>query len=363
MVEVGAVRRLLAHAMLDSKNAHFVLLSESSIPVFGFEQTYKYIMESQMSFLEVNGKVSWWSSTLLPRIPKDHMRRGATWFVMWRKHAALLLKDVQYCKSFLYGWGIPNGASEHYYQTFLSRLVAQELANRTLEYHEPKEGAAEGATGALRSFGASDVTEGLLKRIKGRACTLAGAASPCFLFARQFTPDALEPLVRLLPVLGYGDTTQQGVVAPNKALIKEVGGVQQPDPGPRRDLCTREQSLMRVVHRSPKGSPAKVAFLFLTRGGLPLAPLWAEFFAGHDGKYSISVITQDPSLFNEQDLPPAFQGRQVPSLVRHSHSHLFLVSGHAGAILCCCRFSGRLPWCFTMKHCWAAHPSCKGEGP
>ena len=33
----------------------------------------------------------------------------------------------------------------------------------------------------------------------------------------------------------------------------------------------------------------KVAFLFLTKGPLPLAPLWDLFFKGHQGLYSIFV--------------------------------------------------------------------------
>jgi hypothetical protein len=36
----------------------------------------------------------------------------------------------------------------------------------------------------------------------------------------------------------------------------------------------------------------KVAFMFLTRGDLPLAPLWERFFAGADGEhYSVYVHT------------------------------------------------------------------------
>ncbi|CAA6671326.1 unnamed protein product [Spirodela intermedia] len=58
----------------------------------------------------------------------------------------------------------------------------------------------------------------------------------------------------------------------------------------------------------------KVAFLFLTRGPLPFAPLWEKFFAGHDGLYSIYVHA-DPS--SNQSAPPGsvFSGRRVPSKV------------------------------------------------
>jgi hypothetical protein len=37
------------------------------------------------------------------------------------------------------------------------------------------------------------------------------------------------------------------------------------------------------------GGPPRIAFLFLTRGPLPHAPLWARFFDGHEGEFVIHV--------------------------------------------------------------------------
>ncbi|XP_078446041.1 glycosyltransferase BC10-like [Wolffia australiana] len=58
----------------------------------------------------------------------------------------------------------------------------------------------------------------------------------------------------------------------------------------------------------------KVAFLFLVRGAVPLAPLWDKFFAGHEGFFSI-YVHGDP--FYNDTTPPssAFFGRRVPSKV------------------------------------------------
>ncbi|KAM7493391.1 hypothetical protein LguiB_028000 [Lonicera macranthoides] len=58
----------------------------------------------------------------------------------------------------------------------------------------------------------------------------------------------------------------------------------------------------------------KVAFMFLTKGPLPLAPLWERYFKGHEGLYSIYVH----SLPNYNDNFPAssvFYKRQIPSQV------------------------------------------------
>lgn len=58
-------------------------------------------------------------------------------------------------------------------------------------------------------------------------------------------------------------------------------------------------------HRVPK-----VAFMFMTRGPVVLAPLWEKFFKGHRGLYS------KPS-YNVSSHPesPVFHGRRIPSQV------------------------------------------------
>jgi hypothetical protein len=69
------------------------------------------------------------------------------------------------------------------------------------------------------------------------------------------------------------------------------------------------------VRRYPYRRTPKVAFMFLTRGPLPLAPLWERFFAGGDrGHYSVYVHTT-PGY--QPDFRPAsvFYRRQVPSQV------------------------------------------------
>lgn len=62
-------------------------------------------------------------------------------------------------------------------------------------------------------------------------------------------------------------------------------------------------------HRVPK-----VAFLFLTKGPVHLAPLWEKFFKGHQGLYSIYVHS-NPSYNGSYPETPVFQGRRIPSKV------------------------------------------------
>lgn len=58
----------------------------------------------------------------------------------------------------------------------------------------------------------------------------------------------------------------------------------------------------------------KLAFMFLTRGPLPMAPLWERFFKGHEEHYSIYIHALP--AYNESYPPSStFYRRQVPSQV------------------------------------------------
>ncbi|KAH0994278.1 hypothetical protein GBA52_018142 [Prunus armeniaca] len=54
--------------------------------------------------------------------------------------------------------------------------------------------------------------------------------------------------------------------------------------------------------------------MFLTRGPLPLAPLWERFLKGHEGRYSIYVHSL-PSFQPHFHTSSVFYGRHIPSQV------------------------------------------------
>lgn len=58
----------------------------------------------------------------------------------------------------------------------------------------------------------------------------------------------------------------------------------------------------------------KMAFMFLTKGPLPFAPLWERFFKGHEGFYSIYVHAS-PSYRSNFPSSSVFYRRQIPSQV------------------------------------------------
>jgi hypothetical protein len=74
-------------------------------------------------------------------------------------------------------------------------------------------------------------------------------------------------------------------------------------------------SMIPMIHKLPFKQTPKVAFMFLTKGPVLLAPLWEKFFKGNEGLYSI-YIHPNPS-FNETvyDQSSTFHGRRIPSKV------------------------------------------------
>ena len=80
-----------------------------------------------------------------------------------------------------------------------------------------------------------------------------------------------------------------------------------------QELLWRASLVPRIktypFHRVPK-----IAFMFLTKGPLPLAPLWERFLKGHEGLYSIYVHSL-PSFEPKFLTSSVFFGRHIPSQV------------------------------------------------
>ncbi|KAK7306911.1 hypothetical protein VNO77_39537 [Canavalia gladiata] len=71
-------------------------------------------------------------------------------------------------------------------------------------------------------------------------------------------------------------------------------------------------SMTPKIHEYPFDRVPKVAFMFLVRGPVPLAPFWEKFFEGHKGYYSIYVHS-NPSYNGTDPESPVFLGRRIPS--------------------------------------------------
>ncbi|XP_042991881.1 glycosyltransferase BC10 isoform X1 [Carya illinoinensis] len=216
---VDAERRLLAYALQDPANQHFVLLSDSCVPLHNFDYIYNYLMHTNISFVDCfqdpgphgNGR---YSEHMLPEIEKKDFRKGAQWFSMKRQHAVIVLADYlyyskfrDYCKPGLEGRNCI--ADEHYLPTFFHIVDPGGIANWSITHVDWSERKWH-----PKSYKARDITEELLKNITSIdesvhvtsdekkevqrwPCLWNGEQRPCYLFARKFYPEALDNLLHL----------------------------------------------------------------------------------------------------------------------------------------------------------------------
>lgn len=203
---VDAERRLLANALLDFSNQRFVLLSESCIPLFNFTTIYNYLMSSNLSFVgsfddprkpgrgRYNPKMS-------PQINITNWRKGSQWFQVKRELALEIVSDTKFYSIFSEHCQPPCYIDEHYIPTMVSMKWPEMNSNRSLAWVDWSRGGSH-----PRTFGWGDITDEFLNQIRhGSTCDYNGVSSSiCFLFARKFLPNSLEPLLRVAPlVIGF----------------------------------------------------------------------------------------------------------------------------------------------------------------
>jgi len=182
---IEAERRLLANALLDFSNQRFVLLSESCIPLFNFSTIYTYLMNSNETFVEAN------------EIKNSQWKKGSQWFQIDRYLALQIVSDKTYFSMFKKNCNTPCYSDEHYLPTFISNEFGKRNSNRTLTWVDWSKGGPHPS-----SFTGEDVTTEFLERLRfGSTCEHNGRTSICHLFARKFTPHALDRLVRYAPKL------------------------------------------------------------------------------------------------------------------------------------------------------------------
>lgn len=79
------------------------------------------------------------------------------------------------------------------------------------------------------------------------------------------------------------------------------------------ELFQRASAVPRI-REVPFDYVPKVAFMFLIKGPIPLAPLWEKFFEGHEGRYTIYVHSHP--LYNDSfPVNSIFHARRIPSQV------------------------------------------------
>lgn len=126
------------------------------------------------------------------------------------------------------------------------------------------------------------------------------------------------------------------------------------------ELAWQASTVPRILEYLYNRTP-KVAFMFLSRGRLPLAPLWKRFFKGHEDLYSIYLHMSVDHSNDEMPETSVFYKRRIPSKVRVIYSFypdlVLSLCGRAGTdelMIVCLNSSDRIP------HCMLLIGSCKG---
>lgn len=200
---IDAERRLLANALLDVSNKKFVLLSESCIPLFNFKTIYNYLLNTNLSFIGSfddprragRGR---YNRQMWPMISLHQWRKGAQWFQAHRDLAVEVISDQKYYEVFKEYCHPSCYTDEHYIPTFVNIRYPHLNSNWTTTWVDWSKGGPHPAT-----FGWGQITDDFLNKIRfGSECDYNGnRTSLCFLFARKFLPSALEPLLRIAPLL------------------------------------------------------------------------------------------------------------------------------------------------------------------
>ncbi|KAH7533266.1 hypothetical protein FEM48_Zijuj04G0112400 [Ziziphus jujuba var. spinosa] len=201
---VDAERRLLANALLDTSNQRFILLSESCIPLFNFKTVYDHLINFKISFLGSfddprklgRGR---YNPKMWPQINITDWRKGSQWFEVHRELANLIVSDQKFYPIFQEYCHPPCYMDEHYFPTLVNMLSPESNSNRSITWVDWSRGGSH-----PRKFGWVDINDEFLNQIRfgSDQCLYNGnKTSMCFLFARKFLPNTLEPLLRIAPLL------------------------------------------------------------------------------------------------------------------------------------------------------------------
>lgn len=234
---VTAERKLLAFALMDPENTHFVLVSETCIPLWSFDYIHDYVTSVPISYVdafhdEYNEQFRRFIDHIYPpTINKGDFVKGNQWFVLMREHVEAIVADSLHYKLHTLGcrwrakWGKYCCADEHYIQIYLQINSPGSISRYPTTFADWSEKLWH-----PKSFTGENTTASLIKDIKGEMqfvsyryfwmdfkqkyshiidnnvprpaltpengyCVVYGKPRQCFLFARKFHASALPFLL------------------------------------------------------------------------------------------------------------------------------------------------------------------------
>ncbi|CAI9775502.1 unnamed protein product [Fraxinus pennsylvanica] len=212
---ISATRRLLAHALLhDKSNYMFALLSPACIPLHSFNFTYRTLIKSRKSFIEIlknePGAYDRWAargeSVMIPELRFEDFRIGSQFWVIKRKHARISVRDRRLWSKFKLPClqAATCYPEEHYFPTLLNMVDSRGIIPCTLTHVDWR--GSHG--GHPRMYKPNEVGPELIMTLRkhtpryGDDKSNGSNSSPTkrhdpFLFARKFAPGSAQPLMRI----------------------------------------------------------------------------------------------------------------------------------------------------------------------
>ena len=220
----AAARRLLAHALLDDPlNYMFAVISPSCVPIRSFDFTYKTLVSSRKSFIEILKDEPWqfdrWTAigrhAMLPEVKLEEVRIGAQVWVLKRRHARVVARDrriwVKLNQTCVRGESCY--PAERYFPPLLNMRDPRGCVPATLTHVD----WTVNDGGHPRMYEPEEVVPELVLRLRktrprygedginGSEWSKVERMDP-FLFARKFSPQALEPLLGMARTVLFNDS-------------------------------------------------------------------------------------------------------------------------------------------------------------
>ncbi|MED6141234.1 hypothetical protein PIB30_101205 [Stylosanthes scabra] len=197
---ISAARRLLASALIDDpRNQYFALVSQHCVPLFSLRFLYTYLFRNSIhkSFIEILSNetnlhdryVARGENAMLPEVPFEEFRVGSQFFVLTRRHAAVVVRDKKLWRKFRLPCLTeePCYPEEHYFPTLLSMEDRQGCTGFTLT-RVNWTGCWDGHP---HLYTPPEISPELVRQLR-----VSNSSYP-FLFARKFSPECLAPLMEI----------------------------------------------------------------------------------------------------------------------------------------------------------------------
>ncbi|KAG7610357.1 Glycosyl transferase family 14 [Arabidopsis suecica] len=213
---ISAARRLLAHALLDDpSNYMFILLSPSCIPLHSFNFTYKTLVSSTKSFIEIlKDEPGWyerWAArgpyAMFPEVPPEEFRIGSQFWTLTRAHAQLVVSDVEIWSKFNKSCVRKDICypEEHYFPTLLNMRDPQGTVSAAVTHVD----WSVNEHGHPRTYKPSEVRAGLIKKLRSARPRYGDGnrtRKDPFLFARKFSPAGINQLMDITRSVIFNDS-------------------------------------------------------------------------------------------------------------------------------------------------------------